>query len=957
MRAFLLLTACLAYTICLQAQSNKTGFIKGRLIDSVAKQNLKATITVLSAQDSTLESYTLSKEDGSFQINNISLGKHLLHISHTGYEAITRVFTLTEDRNSFDFGTIYLLLKANDLGNVTVVQSPIVIKNDTTEFNASSFKTRPNATAEDLLKKLPGVQVDRDGNIKAQGEQVQKVLVDGKRFFGNDPKMATKNLPSEIIDKVQVYDAQTEQSAFSGFDDGNREKTINIITKKDKRKGYFGKAAAGVGENERYAANLSVNRFNGNQQISLIAQANNTNQQNFSIQDLLGVMNTGGGGMMGMFGGGGGGRSNVSVSSSGGARGGGFSGIGNFLSSSTPGVATTYAAGLNYNDAWSKNTSVSGSYFYNNLDIITNQDKLTQSLLATDSSIFRKEDSYSDRKNGNHRFNFEIDQRIDSFTSVLIRPTFSSQDNDSYSETFTNITRGKLGFINNTTVKNHTTTNGYNFSNSILLRRRFGKKGRTVSINFTHGLSSNDGRTTTDYVGYDSTAYVIRYSDREADNYGVNLSYTEPVGKKAMFEITYAYNYNKNNSNQNAYLFDALLNAYVNNNVLSNDFRNLNTSYREGINYRRQINKDWSYTVGMAVQQTTLTSVNRTKNVDLAQDFINYFPSLQIQYSKNRVNNLRFNYRGSTSQPSVTQLQDVPDLTNPLYITNGNPALKQQFTHNFNLFYSKINIFTFKNIFASVNFAYTHDKIANSTVIAVNNMVIDNVPLARGAQYSKPVNINGAYNLSAFFNVGFPVKKPKSNINFTTTVLHNRDINLLNGIENITRNYILGELITYNINVKEQFDLNFTSSSNYTIARYSLQPQINGDYFYQTFSAEPTYSTKSGWVASLDFDYSIYTGQAAGFNQSVPLLNASISKLMFKNKAGELKLSVFDLLNQNQSISRTVELNNIVDTRTNVLQRYVMLTFTYNLRKFGQGAMPPFMNMFRRMPGGVRVGM
>lgn len=930
--------------------SQNSGTVKGKLVDTTAKQVLKdASVTILDAKDSTLEVFSLSKADGLFEVKNIPFGKYILQISFQGYEPYFKSITLSKDKNFIDAGEIHMQQKSSDLGNVVVRSSPVVMKGDTTEFNANSFKTKPNATAEDLLKKLPGVEVQKDGTVKAQGEQVQRVLVDGKRFFGDDPKTATRNLPTDVIDKIQVFDAQSDQSAFSGFDDGNRTKTINIITKKDRRKGYFGKISGGAGDNGRYATSASFNRFNGNQQISFIGQGNNINQQNFSMQDILGTMNSGGGG--GMFGGGGRGG------------GGGGGGIQNFLTNTSPGIATTWAAGLNYNDVWSKKTSVSGSYFFNNMNTENNSDNFRETFINNDSSLFNTNVNLSNTINQNHRFNFEVDHRFDSLNSLLIRPNLSNQHNESYTETNTFSTKGKLTNLSGVRQLTSRISDGYNFNTSILIRHRFKKRGRSISLNLTPGLSNSDANGSNISYNdiYSGTAFTrdtinqINKTQREGKSFGSNLSYTEPIGKRSQLELTYNYNYSLNNSDQQTYLYNKATRAFdITVPNLTNKFENTNISNRIGASFRTQVNKEWSYTVGMAAQFANLSSDNKTKNTFLKNSFTNLFPSLQIQWNKSRSHNLRFNYRGRTNAPSIAQLQDVIDNTNTLNIRNGNPALEQEFSHNLSLFFTKFDIITFKNFVAAINAGITQNKIGNSVVQNTSNVptVIDGVLLIPGAQYTRPVNINGAMNISGFINYGFPTKKPKANLNFSTTVSYLRDVNMFNQQKNFTNNYVFGERISYNMNIKEAFDLNFSSVSTYTMARYSLSPELNGDFFTQIFSVEPTYSTKNGWIFGADFDYTINRGQSSGFNQSIPLLNASIAKTVFKKKDGEFKLSVFDLLNQNQSISRTVEQNFVQDTRTQVLTRYVMLSFTWNIRKFagkGQQQMPPFMRgMFRR---------
>lgn len=926
----------------------QTAIVKGILKDtSTTKQSLKdATISVLDIKDSTVQVFGLAKEDGSFELKGFGWGTFLVQISFNGYETIFKKIEVSKTNATVNFGTIYLKVSPNTLEGVVVKTSPVVIKGDTTEFNASSFKTKPNATAEDLLKKLPGVEVDKEGTVKAQGQNVTKVLVDGKKFFGDDPKTATRNLPTDVIDKIQVYDAQSDQSAFSGFDDGNREKTINIVTKKDKRKGYFGKLSAGAGNNERFATSASVNKFNGNQQISFIGQGNNINQQNFSIQDVLGVLNAGGGN-----------------------RGGGGSGmarIGNFLGGNQAGISRTWAAGINYNDVWGKKTSVSSSYFYNNLKNTNDNENYreTFSTIIGDSSQYNSSKSVSGNTNQNHRFNFEIEHKFDSLNSLMIRPSISFQNNERQGATNTITTKGLTTNLSNVQQTTNNVSNGYNFSTSILFRHKFQKRGRTISINFTPSINMNENNGTN--ISYNeffkSSAYIkdtinqISKTSRDGKTFTTNVSYTEPLSKKAQIELNYNNSYSLNTSNQQTSRFNpatGLFDIVVTN--LTNKFENTNLSNRFGINYRHQVNKEWNYIVGIGTQFAELSSNNQTKNTNLSNKFTNYFPTLQIQYSKARTNNLRFNYRGRTNAPSISQLQEVIDNTNQLNIKNGNASLAQEFQHSFSLFYTNFDVITFKNFVIGVNGNFTQNKIGNSIYLNTDTVikVVENVVLIPGAQYSKPININGAVNVTTFVNYGFPLKKPKANINLSTTISYIRDVNLYNGNKSFTNNYAFGERVSFTMNLKERFDLNFFSTSTYTLARYvqSSSQNQNGDFFTQVFSVEPTYTTKNGFIIGNDFDLTMYRGQSVGYNQTIPLWNASVAKTVFKKKDGEIKLTIYDLLNENKSITRTVEQNYIQDSRTTVLTRYFLVSFVYNIRKFaGKGQqMPPMMKgMFRR---------
>lgn len=929
----LLLVLSIFSGVALMAQSTAT--LKGKLVDSVGKQALKdASITILEAQDSTLDVFGLAKADGSFVVEKISFGEMIVLIKFQGYEDYSKKINFSKTNASVDLGTIYLRLAANDLGEVTVTQSPISIKKDTIQFNASSFKTKPNAVLEDLLKKLPGVQVEADGTVKAQGENVQRVLVDGKRFFGDDPKLATKNLPPDMIDKIQVFDALNDQSAFTGFDDGNRVKTLNITTKKDKRKGYFGRAILGGGsdsEDGRYDNSVNLSYFNGNRQLTFTGQANNVNKQNFGAQDLFG---SGGGGRTIVFAGGGRGGAGGATNNSG-------------------GIIRTLAAGLNYKDIWGKKTEVSGSYFFNDMQTVREQNSYTQNLIPgnPDSSIFNSQLNNSITKNQNHRINFNIEHQFDSSNSLIIRPNISFQETSSATDVTTFSTRGTSKNLNNSIASTDRNNSGYNAGVEATFRHRFKKKGRTYSIAFNPGQSVNDG-TTSNYsinnffntaTPYADTINQVGITNRDSKTMNATFSYTEPIGKNQIIEFNYNYNSNINNSGTQTFAYNKANGKYdlvVPN--LTNIFENTFNSNRITLNYRLQ-NPKYNFSIGSGIQAGDLISKNLSKDSSITQNFVNFFPTMNFRYDFSRTKNLRIFYNGRTGQPTAQQLQPVVDNSNPLNITSGNPNLKQQFIHTFRVLFNSFDVVSQKLFFATVNANFTANDIQNSTTYLPN-----------GAQFTRPVNLNGTYNINGFLNYGFPLKKPKSNINLGVNLSNSQSQTLVNNLSNYTRNTTAGFNASWTTNIKEGFDMNFSSNSSFSFARYTLQPQQNGDFFTQTFVAEPTIYTKSGWVFSTDFRYIKNTGRAEGFNTNIPLWSASIAKQLFKKKEGELKFYVFDLLNQNQSLTRNVTGNTIQDVSTVVLKRYFMISFTYNLRSFGA---PPAnqkrgpMQIFRGAPG------
>lgn len=907
------------------------GVVKGKLIDSIGHQNLQdASVTLLQAGDSTLEVFGLAGKDGFFELKGVNVGKFILMVSFSGYANLYRNVSVTKENPVLDIGNLYLKLKSIQLDEVIVQQAPIVIKKDTIEYNAGSFNTKPNAVVEDLLKKLPGIEVARDGSIKAQGEQVQRVLVDGKRFFGDDAKMATKNLPPSIVDKIQVFDAMSDQSQFSGFDDGSRTKTINITTKKDKRKGVFGKAMAGGGDQGRYESSLNLNSFKNGQQYSIIGQANNVNRQAFNVQDLLGAIGRGGG------------RGGISNA---------LQGLG--AGNSSNGITTTQAIGLNQRGSIGKSIENYGSYFFNRISIESVSNSISQRIANNqDSTLFAEQNSNGLSNSNNHRFNYNFEVQLDSFNSLIARPTFTYQTTENNNQTTTSNTLGKITPLNSVFQTNDNFNRGINAGLDATFRHRFKRKGRTYSINLQSTLTNNNSNAW-NYSRTDFDALRNRVTDQQNTNAawsnvgGMTVSYTEPLAKGQLLELSYANNLKASVSNKITNAngptgYDILVDS------LTNRFFNQVNSQRATLGYRLQIGKI-ALGISNGVQFTELTSQVKSKGIEVQKHFTNLYPTANFSYSRSRSQMFRVNYNGRTNQPSLSQLQPVPDNSDQTNIVVGNPDLTQEFSHTMKMFYNTFDMFRMRHIFMMVNGSITQNKIVSDVAQFVSGP-------KTGTQKTSYTNLNGAYSLSAYFNYGIQLPKPKSNLNFGVNLSRNRNISLLNSALNRNDASEVGGNIGWTMNLKEKLDLNFSSNTTYNMVRNSLQPQQNQDYYTQVFSVEPTYTFNWGWVLGNDFYYTYNSGRASGYNINVPLWNASLSKLIFKQRNGEIKFSVYDLLNQNQSISRTVSNNTIQDTRTNVLQRYFSLTFTYSLQKFGgkQEKLPPAMHqMFKN--GGMKM--
>lgn len=884
-----------------------------------------ATLKLTSIRDSTKVNYKRSDLKGDFLFDKLVRGRFRLEITYIGFENYTQeVFVGGKSEN---IGTLTLKPAATNLGGVEIrgTAERAEQKGDTTQYNATAFKVTQDATTEDLVKKMPGITIE-NGTVKAHGEDVKRVLVDGKQFFGEDPSVTLKNLPAEVVDKIQVFDKLSDQAAWSGFDDGSGQKTINIITRNSKNSGQFGKFSAGYGTDDRYLLGANVNFFKGQRKITLLGMSNNVNQQNFSADDVIGSGS--GGRSQGMPGGRG----------------------GSFQVGPQSGIFSTHALGFNFSDSWGTKLTLNASYFWNKGQNTTNKQINRQYILGSEQSQYYNELSNSTTDNSNHRTNMRIEYNPDSSNSFILTPRFSIQDNqsNSYSGAITGLdpefTAANL--VNESVNNNDNNANGYNFNNELLYRYKFHKKGRTASINLATGITN---RYRENYLSSISDFYqptrsqnsdsitIKQYSNTLSDgfSYSTNLVYTEPLGKSSQLQFNYNLSSSKNSNDKETYNYSFEQQQYnLFDTLLSNIYDNGYLTHRAGIGYLYQTEKA-NLNAGITYQYAELKGNTSFPVIDSTQiSFNSILPNVMLNYKFTKFTNLRVIYRASTNSPSSGQLQRVIDNTNPLLLSTGNPDLKQEIRHFAMSRFSHSNKDKTSNLFGMLFFQRIQNYIGNSTLVASNDTVINGQTINRGTQLSMPQNLDGAWNGRILTTIGFPVKPIKSNLNFNTGFSYNRLPSLINTRANFSNTYGINLGTVLSSNISEKIDFSLTYNINYNLVDNTLQPELNNNYFFQIGSVTFNWEFWKGFFIQNSITYQNYNGISSNINDQYTLWNFNLGKKIFKNKSGEIKLSCYDILDENKSLNRNVTDTYIEDSNTQVLQQYFMLAFTYSLRNF-----------------------
>ncbi|HEY5327123.1 MAG TPA: outer membrane beta-barrel protein [Mucilaginibacter sp.] len=952
------LTIILFSVTALYAQTGRE--VHGTVTDTT-KQPLPGTnVTLTSDQhDSTT---TIADLKGKFVFPSVKGNKITIVVSSIGYQSLKRHYTLDNTNTPADLGAIILMVQSNMLNQVTIVGVvPITLKEDTVEYKASAYKVRENAPVEDLIKKLPGVDVDVNGNITTQGKQVTKVRVNGKDFMGGDVQSATKNLPADIVENIQMIDDYGDQAALTGVKTGEPDKIMNITIRKDKNYGYFGQATAGDGEDalpasqgipnqNRYIGSLNAFNFNGDQQIAVLGSINNTNVNTFSFNSA-----GGGGGGGGGFGGGGG-RGNA-------ARGGQNNGS---LISTQNGITDAHYIGTNFRDQWGKNLSVYGSYsFADNTVGATNN--IFQQNTSPVNPTLQQQNSVEHDENINHRFTWNMEYKPDTVNYLKVTPTFSyagtnTNDNE-------NVSLSRNGAVNSAYTN---ITNGNSRSPTYgfiaLYNRRLGHR-RNLSINVTVNSSVNNAyqNPVYDYTAGAPTApanqMINTYS--RTDSYGTTLSYLEPLGKLSYLEFNYAFNRAiTSNNKQTDTTSDPSTFAFRSDSALSNLYNYTYTTNKVGLNYRF-IEKKYNYTLGIGLQPSVLDGNSPLTGVNTNISSFNVIPAFHFVYNFSRSRGFTVNYNGSTSTPSFSQLQPVVDFSNALYPVEGNPNLKPQFTNSLFVRYNNFSFATGDIFFASMQYQAISNYVATNTITFPRRYRLD--PRFQNTILTQYLNTNGYNTTSGQLTYAKPIDNRKFTFYFRGTVSYTNNIGYLTNVDstaaaqsmvkNIAKNLKFTPQFQFRVDITDVIDAQFLT--NYSINRTDNSvnnPITSGTSNIRTWNTGLNGKNYFGdWTFSYDYTHATNYGYASNIKVTNPnILNLYVERRFMKDHRGTIRLSAFDLFNENTGFSSSQTASSITETHVNRLARYYLATFTLRLQKFAGKApiQQPGTRGFRRNGGG-----
>ena len=894
--------------ITLVAQSTITGILTD---DSTDEPLIGGYIKCIHTIDSTVY-YGTSDYDGKFIVEGIEDGEYSTEFTYIGYENLRKNIIVNGDLN---LGNIGLQFSSTALAEieVTAIKERVRQRGDTTLYNADAYGTNPDATTADLLQKMPGFVVT-DGKMQVQGENVTRILVNGKPFFGDDPDMALKNLPAEVIATIEVFEKSSEEEEEDGSvsSGGDGAKTINIVLKKEFNNGIFGNIYGGYGVEDRYKAGVNISYFKDKRRINLLGQFNNINQQNFSSADLLGVSSSRGSGR----------KKQRGVSSS------------NFLVPKRGGINTTNAAGLNYQESFGKKVEVAGSYFYNQS---ANVNATTFKTTYFDTNLPSYEEANLDNSNNtNHRINAQFQYRINDRNTFTFKPTLIVQQNNGNSEGQTDIITNNT--LDNTLVDVLTTDfSAFDLRNRMSFNHRFNKKKRSLNLNFRNRIKTSKGNQTTisNSLNTGETDSVILNQQAILDNgqqtYGMTLRYTEPIGKKAKMTFAYAYDTEQNDAEILTYSFEERTALYdILEENLSNQFNNDYQAHKGelGYQYRKRklnINLRGSFqTANLANNQLFPLATGTNKQ------FKNFLPFANLRYQISKEKNIRFSYRTRINLPKAADLQSVIDNSNPLRISAGNPDLNQQVSNSFDIKYAANNSTKGTVFFAYWKSIFLKDYIGKDLIIASEADTISGIALRRGAQFRTPTNLSGYRFNRLFITYGVPLLKLKSNLNFNVGVSQKKTPSKINGQALFTNTQNIRTGLVLSSNISKSIDFTLKTTTTFDLAQNTNLRKTK--LFNQATTAQINYIIANKWQFKTNLTHRYFNTYGANPIDDFILWNASIGYKFLADNNGELSISLFDILKSNVAINQNYGEGFLTQRETTVLTQFFMLNFRYNIR-------------------------
>ena len=879
-----------------------------------------ANVLLLSVTDSAQVAGTISDLDGEFEMTGVRDGDYLFKVQYLGYQ---NYFKLVRVNTNIDLGTISIREEATALNEVVVAarRSTGTQKSDTTMYNADAFKTMKDASAQVLIEKLPGV-VSEGGVLQAQGENIAQILVDGKPFFGTDVQAALQNLPAEVIQSIEIFDQKSEKAQLSGFDDGERLKTINIITKANRRKGQFGKTTAGYGTDDRYLVGASINAFDEDQRITFTGLANNVNMLNYT--------------------------SDANTQADGRPQ---------------EGIVTTNILGLNYTDLWGEKMKVTGSYTFSNRENVGLVTRFRDFVTTDASNQEYSENSRDVRVNNEHQADLRLDYNPDSKNRILYIPRFTARFEDENSGFFGETTDG-TSLINQ--VENLKTGDyrEFDFFNRLLYSHKFDKPGRTVTLRtiFHRGWDEDlsDRIARNSYFEQEDVRNELinqrTTRQRVGNRWETGISFTEAFGQRSQVELEYEIGNRNNDSDQ--LVFDVEGGDFDRGNMsldtaLSNTFQSdyLTQEFEIGYQYRTD---NFKFQSEVQYQDAKLdNNQGFPQPFELNRRFNAVLPTFRMEYKFSPSTNIQLDYDTRTNEPQIRQLQPVIDNTNPLQLRTGNPDLNQSYNHQFRVRFRSQNPDSDKSWFLFAQSSLIDNYISNSVFIADEATEIqDGIILEKGSQLNRPVNLNGYWDMRSWLSYGMPLDFIKSKLNINAGLGVSKRPGQVNDLIGFNNSQRLSTGFSINSSISDQIDFNIWSRSSFNNVENTLNSNLDNRFFQQRFRVNFNWIIWEGFVYRLDLNHQINSGLSEGFDNNFSLINMSLGKKIFANQRGEISIMVYDLLKQNANVRRNITETYIEDIQTNVLQQYFMISFTYNLRRFSKGMDESTYNEMYREEGG-----